>query len=545
MKENWENHWKDYYQILQVHQSAEPEVITAAYKKLLDKYHPDHNHGKEQWATEKSKEINNAYEVLNDPIKRREYDAEWRKRMAKNDDSPEDNNEDFVPRSPYSQQPINESRNSSSGRGGTLLKIAIPLFIISLLCTVLIYFHITSENILPAQVLTIPQYPTMPTTTQPVQSIPAFVTLPFNVNEVIREGGTPNYITIFVTPNSVTQSNTEYGIQLNNRSTGTFRAQVDAAWSPVDIQNNKQLALVVEATQDEINSNPIITAYWNGVSLSARSYDFSVNYTFSLATINNLTEQQTIAQDNQQLNQQYQQELAQYQEQYSSISAQQQSIKAQQNILNNQYSQKLSNRNSEANKILYIFIPIDVILLIAIIYAAINTKSSERPKKEFKRATNSEEETFKNSSPFSEQGNSANNEPTLVETIVKYIKQFHPNWQQKNGKTILEGGENGNNANLAVHLRKYGLTVETEGILKNRSRADLVINGEVVLECKPQLKSTDTLHTLAGEVKRARKLLSYKVLALIYGDARNDLYKELCDEIGESNVILLGELRDN
>jgi len=47
MEENLEINWKDYYRILQVHSSAEPEVIAGAYNKLLHKYHPDHNPGKE------------------------------------------------------------------------------------------------------------------------------------------------------------------------------------------------------------------------------------------------------------------------------------------------------------------------------------------------------------------------------------------------------------------------------------------------------------------------------------------------------------------
>jgi curved DNA-binding protein CbpA len=83
MKENWENRWKDYYQILQVHTSAEPEFITIMYKKLLDKYHPDHNPGKELWATEKSKEINEAYEILGDPEKRKRYNLVYFQRMGK------------------------------------------------------------------------------------------------------------------------------------------------------------------------------------------------------------------------------------------------------------------------------------------------------------------------------------------------------------------------------------------------------------------------------------------------------------------------------
>ena len=56
MKENWENHWKDYYQILQVHPSAEPEVVKAAYDRLARKYHPDVN--KETSAPQRMKDIN-------------------------------------------------------------------------------------------------------------------------------------------------------------------------------------------------------------------------------------------------------------------------------------------------------------------------------------------------------------------------------------------------------------------------------------------------------------------------------------------------------
>jgi curved DNA-binding protein CbpA len=73
MRENWEIHWKDYYSILQIHPLAEPEVVKAAYLKLLTKYHPDHNLGKEPWANEKAKEITEAYEIISNSEKRGRY----------------------------------------------------------------------------------------------------------------------------------------------------------------------------------------------------------------------------------------------------------------------------------------------------------------------------------------------------------------------------------------------------------------------------------------------------------------------------------------
>jgi len=65
---------KDYYQILGVPRNASDEEIKKAYRKLAMQYHPDRNPGKEKWANEKFKEINEAYGVLGDPQKRRQYD---------------------------------------------------------------------------------------------------------------------------------------------------------------------------------------------------------------------------------------------------------------------------------------------------------------------------------------------------------------------------------------------------------------------------------------------------------------------------------------
>jgi DnaJ-class molecular chaperone len=65
---------KDYYHILGVPRNASDEQIKKAYRKLAMQYHPDRNPDKEKWANEKFKEINEAYAVLGDPKKRKQYD---------------------------------------------------------------------------------------------------------------------------------------------------------------------------------------------------------------------------------------------------------------------------------------------------------------------------------------------------------------------------------------------------------------------------------------------------------------------------------------
>jgi curved DNA-binding protein len=72
--------FRDYYEVLGLARRATEDEIKKAFRKLARKYHPDVNPG-DMTAEEKFKELNEAYEVLSDPEKRKRYDqlgADWK-----------------------------------------------------------------------------------------------------------------------------------------------------------------------------------------------------------------------------------------------------------------------------------------------------------------------------------------------------------------------------------------------------------------------------------------------------------------------------------
>lgn len=68
------------YDLLEVSPNASPEVIKAAYRQLALKYHPDKQPDARarQRAEEHMKQINAAYDILSDPLRRAEYDRQLR-----------------------------------------------------------------------------------------------------------------------------------------------------------------------------------------------------------------------------------------------------------------------------------------------------------------------------------------------------------------------------------------------------------------------------------------------------------------------------------
>ena len=64
---------RDYYEVLGVDKSADDATLKKAYRKLAKKYHPDVNPGDKE-AEAKFKEATEAYTILSDPEKRKQYD---------------------------------------------------------------------------------------------------------------------------------------------------------------------------------------------------------------------------------------------------------------------------------------------------------------------------------------------------------------------------------------------------------------------------------------------------------------------------------------
>src|SRR5216684_5416594 len=79
--------FRDYYKTLGVERTASSAEIKSAFRKLARKHHPDVNPNNKE-AERRFKEINEAYQVLGDPEKRKKYDAlgaDWERGESEDD----------------------------------------------------------------------------------------------------------------------------------------------------------------------------------------------------------------------------------------------------------------------------------------------------------------------------------------------------------------------------------------------------------------------------------------------------------------------------
>ncbi|MGL4594898.1 MAG: DnaJ domain-containing protein, partial [Thermoguttaceae bacterium] len=64
----------DYYKILEVPKNASQDAIQKSYRKLARKHHPDMNQDDQKGATEKFQKVQEAFDILGNPEKRKVYD---------------------------------------------------------------------------------------------------------------------------------------------------------------------------------------------------------------------------------------------------------------------------------------------------------------------------------------------------------------------------------------------------------------------------------------------------------------------------------------
>lgn len=102
---------KTLYEILEVSENASKEIVEKAYKVLAKKYHPDlQEEGDKQEAEKKMKQINEAYEVLSDEEKRKEYDLKLTQERSKEEVQKQSQTEYYQNQytQPYQTQPMSE-----------------------------------------------------------------------------------------------------------------------------------------------------------------------------------------------------------------------------------------------------------------------------------------------------------------------------------------------------------------------------------------------------------------------------------------------------
>jgi len=132
---------KNYYEILQLDRDADAHQIRLAYRKLSMQYHPDRHGGRRKYE-EQFKQINEAYQVLRDPIKRWQYRQDMQRRASGSRPCGNWSTPDYAAQAhKYKGQgpqrarssfraPFQPYRRAKVGLGNTLWSIALVLVLI-------------------------------------------------------------------------------------------------------------------------------------------------------------------------------------------------------------------------------------------------------------------------------------------------------------------------------------------------------------------------------------------------------------------------------
>lgn len=123
---------KNYYEILQTKNFANDRDIKKAFRQLAIKYHPDKNKGRKDFE-ERFKEIASAYEILSDPVKKRDFDFRLSQQNL-NYNRPETSRPTTKPepKRPTEQKKNNKEREETSFKVPLFWIVAIIIFIIYL-----------------------------------------------------------------------------------------------------------------------------------------------------------------------------------------------------------------------------------------------------------------------------------------------------------------------------------------------------------------------------------------------------------------------------
>lgn len=103
-----------HYEILGIRKTATSEEIKNAYKQLVKKYHPDVYPGDKTFAEKKTQEINEAYDVLSDPDKKREYDDLISPHTTTSYTPPDYSGYTYTPNSSYYEKRKTSKRNAQA-----------------------------------------------------------------------------------------------------------------------------------------------------------------------------------------------------------------------------------------------------------------------------------------------------------------------------------------------------------------------------------------------------------------------------------------------